>query len=114
MARTGQRRVDHRLGHSSEVGIECVQFEQAIRTRSKTGPGHGLGTARERGLRRVGTTTRRTATAAAAGALLLEAGYAHVLPSISQPTSDAVEHSSRNPPQSPANAPASWPLRQWP
>ncbi|MFD0508192.1 hypothetical protein ACFQ0G_46275 [Streptomyces chiangmaiensis] len=45
----------------------------------------------------MGTTTRRTATAAAAGALLLEAGYAHVLPSISQPTSDAVEHSSRNP-----------------
>jgi hypothetical protein len=72
------------------------------------GPTDGLDPVRrrERGLRRVGTTSRWTATAAAAGTLLLGAGYAHVLPSTSPPASDAVEHSSRNPPQSPANAPA--------
>ncbi|MET8947915.1 hypothetical protein ABZX30_31360 [Streptomyces sp. NPDC004542] len=40
---------------------------------------------RERGLRRVGTATRRTATAATAAALLLGAGYAHVLPGVSGP-----------------------------
>jgi hypothetical protein len=64
---------------------------------------------RERGLLRVGTTTRRTATAATAAALLLGAGYAHVLPSVSSLASDAVEHSSRShqQPQPPANAPAS-------
>ncbi|MFE7169429.1 hypothetical protein [Streptomyces sp. NPDC057616] len=62
---------------------------------------------RERGLLRVGTTTRRTATAATAAALLLGAGYAHVLPSVSSLASDAVEHSSRghDQPQAPANAP---------
>lgn len=62
---------------------------------------------RERGLRRVSTTTRRTATAATAAALLLGAGYAHVLPSVSQLASGVVEHSSGRHPQSPANAPAS-------
>ncbi|MFI1162834.1 hypothetical protein ACH4UM_04285 [Streptomyces sp. NPDC020801] len=62
---------------------------------------------RERGLRRVGTTTRRTATAATAAALLLGAGYAHALPSISGLASDAVEHALRGHPQPPANAPAS-------
>ena len=63
---------------------------------------------RERGLRRVGVTTRRTATAAAAAALLLSAGYAHVLPGASRLAPDAVGHSSRRSnPQAPANAPAS-------
>lgn len=60
---------------------------------------------RERGLRRVGITTRRTAIAAAAAALLLGAGYAHVLPGISGLASDTVEPSSRGHPQPPANAP---------
>ncbi|MEW1774587.1 hypothetical protein [Streptomyces sp. NPDC086777] len=62
---------------------------------------------RERGLRRVGTTTRRTATAATAAALVLGAGYAHVLPGVSALASGAVEHSLRDHPQSPAHAPAS-------
>lgn len=62
---------------------------------------------RERGLRRVGTTTRRTATAATAVALLLGVGYAHMLPSNPGPVSDAVGHSSRRLPQPRASAPAS-------
>ncbi|MFJ9539702.1 hypothetical protein ACIRPX_20870 [Streptomyces sp. NPDC101225] len=64
---------------------------------------------RDRGLLRVGSTTRRTASAATAAALLLGAGYAHVLPSVSSLASDAVEHSSgdHQRSQAPANAPGS-------
>ncbi|QIY67940.1 hypothetical protein HEP84_40595 [Streptomyces sp. RLB1-33] len=62
---------------------------------------------RERGLRRVGTTTRRTATAATAATLLLGAGYAHALPGTSHPASGAAQHSTRDHPRPPANAPAS-------
>lgn len=62
---------------------------------------------RERGLRRVGTTTRRTATAATAAALLLGAGYAHLLPGVPGPATGTVEHPSRTRPKAPANAPAS-------
>lgn len=48
---------------------------------------------RERGLRRVGATTRLTAIAATGAALLLGTGYAHALPGISALASRAVEHS---------------------
>ncbi|MFG3294822.1 hypothetical protein ACGF3G_39215 [Streptomyces sp. NPDC048179] len=61
---------------------------------------------RERGLRRVSTTTRRTATAATAAALLLGVGYAHALPDLSHLASGAVEHPARDPARPPANAPA--------
>ncbi|MGW0209653.1 hypothetical protein ACWDZ8_29010 [Streptomyces sp. NPDC003233] len=72
-------------------------------------PTHGSNPVRqrERGLRRVATTTRRTATAATAAALLFGAGYAHVLPSVSRLASGAVELPSRSRSQPPANAPAS-------
>ncbi|MGW2640889.1 hypothetical protein [Streptomyces sp. NPDC001348] len=61
---------------------------------------------RERGLRRVGTTTRRTATAATAAALLLGAGYAHALPDVSHLAFGTAGRSSRDHPRSPAGAPA--------
>ncbi|MEV6114555.1 hypothetical protein AB0L59_19060 [Streptomyces sp. NPDC052109] len=62
---------------------------------------------RERGLRRVGTATRRTAGAATAAALLLGAGYAYMLPGVSGPSSDTAGHPAPNRPHAPVNAPAS-------
>ncbi|WP_369223890.1 hypothetical protein AB5J52_24530 [Streptomyces sp. R39] len=60
---------------------------------------------RERGLRRVGATTRLTAVAATGAALLLGTGYAHALPGISALASRAVEHSTRDQPQPSTGAP---------
>jgi hypothetical protein len=60
---------------------------------------------RERGLRRVNASTRRTAAAATAAALLLGAGYAHALPNLSRLASDAVGQSPRDHARSPATAP---------
>jgi len=48
---------------------------------------------RERGLRRVGTTTRWVAAAAAAGTAVLGAGYAHALPGVALPTGSAAHGS---------------------
>ncbi|MER6533154.1 hypothetical protein ABT215_04900 [Streptomyces sp900105755] len=53
------------------------------------------------------TTTRRTATAATAAALLLGVGYAHALPDISHLASGEVEHPARDPARLPVNAPGS-------
>ncbi|MFI6463060.1 hypothetical protein [Streptomyces sp. NPDC050538] len=44
---------------------------------------------RERGLRRVGATTRWAAVAAVAGTAVLGAGYAHALPGIPVPAGSA-------------------------
>jgi hypothetical protein len=64
---------------------------------------------RERGLRRVSATTRWTAAAAAAGVLVLGAGYAHALPNTAEATAGNVQHPPQTdglqpPPQIPAPA----------
>ncbi|WP_369223887.1 hypothetical protein AB5J52_24515 [Streptomyces sp. R39] len=59
---------------------------------------------RERGLRRVGSTTRWVAAAAAAGSVVLATGYAHALPGKSSATTGNTSHPSAPAPDTPAGS----------